>query len=245
MVEPPPLPAVIKVGWPHAGYGKIRIYEKEDFEGMRSVVAVHTDYVIAEPLIESEYEVRIVFIAPDYYRVHQRRALGWKVNMCSTQVREEMEMTPLYKLWCDEVRNAFGGLDMFAIDGIIAKDGRQYILEVNGSTQGFAPEHAEEYRTHMHNLVIARLRESVIGGPAADPMRGEEIERETEIVNLRNRVEELENDNAVLRAWTGPVVPNKATPKIRIYPATIAVAALLLGLVIGWLAKLLASKYIH
>jgi hypothetical protein len=49
-------------------------------------------------------------------------------------------------LWCDEVRGAFGGLDTFgeldtfALDVLVTKDGRHYILEVNGSDQGFAPE---------------------------------------------------------------------------------------------------------
>ena len=37
------------------------------------------DYSAIEPLIDIDYEIRIVFIAPNYYRVHKRRSLNWKV----------------------------------------------------------------------------------------------------------------------------------------------------------------------
>jgi hypothetical protein len=86
-------------------------------------IALHQD----QAFIESQYEVRIGFIAPDYYRVHKRESDGWKVNMAGCQIREDLEVTLLFELWCDEVRTAFGGLDMLTIDVIVGQDGKQWI----------------------------------------------------------------------------------------------------------------------
>lgn len=191
------LPFVVKIGWPHAGYGKIRCRESSDIIDVRSVVALTNNYSIAEPFIESDYEIRIVFIAPDYYRVHKRRCMGWKVNMGFTNTREDIEMTPLYKLWCYEVRKEFHDMDCFWIDGIISKTGKHYILEVNGSSQGFAPEHIPEYLSHYRELVRMRLHENLEKNRERSlPDVPDDLNKDTLITNLRNRIEELERELA-------------------------------------------------
>jgi hypothetical protein len=76
----------------------------------------------AGPFLDAECKLRIVFIAPDFYRVQERRSMGWKINVGFGNVREDNEMTPMYTLWCDEVRGAFGELDTFALDVLVTKD---------------------------------------------------------------------------------------------------------------------------
>lgn len=48
----PEYPLVLKVAHTHAGYGKMRIQNSEQFADARSLVAVHDDYSTVEPFID-------------------------------------------------------------------------------------------------------------------------------------------------------------------------------------------------
>jgi hypothetical protein len=232
------MPCVVKVGWTHAGYGKVRLHDCHDFEDLATVIALQRTYAIAEPLIESEYEVRVVFIAPDYYHEHRRKAMGWKVNVCPSQIREEAEVTPLHKLWCDEIRTAFGGLDVFSIDVIVDTNGKEFILEVNGSAIGFTPETEEQNNLHLRELVAMKLREAV-GAPAVEkPPPEDAVAMETKIVNLRNSVEALEIEQRAVRTQIHEErrLLIGSPPQKKSNLVLIGLAALAIGIVIGWFA---------
>lgn len=193
MVISPSTPFVVKYSYPHAGYGKIRVKDHHEFEDIKSIVAIDNHYCAAEPLIDSDYELRIAFIAPDYYRVHKRQSYSWKVNFGATNIREDVEMTPMYKMWIDEVRKSIPGMDCFCIDAIVDKQGKHYILEVNGSAQGFAPEHGTEYLGHMKKLVISRIDEIMTQRkePQKEPLKESELAIEN--LNLKNEIEYLKS----------------------------------------------------
>ena len=40
----------------------------------------------------------------------------------------EIEVTPQFQLWTDEVQKLFGGLDIFTVDAIHTSSGKDYIL---------------------------------------------------------------------------------------------------------------------
>ena len=82
----------MKSSYTHAGYGKIRVKDYHDLDDIRPILALHKDYSALEPFIDVDYEIRIVFIAPNYYLVHKRRSLNrkvfWKVNFGMSNIRE-------------------------------------------------------------------------------------------------------------------------------------------------------------
>ncbi|KAH0787502.1 Synapsin, ATP binding domain containing protein [Histomonas meleagridis] len=188
----PSIPYVLKVSYSHAGYGKTRINNSSELDDVKSILHLHHDYAMAEPFITSAYEVRIVFIAPDYYRAHKRTAMEWKVNYGMSNEREDIDMTPKYKMWIDEIRKAFPDMETFCIDSIVAEDGKEYILEVNGSAHGLAPEHNEEELIKMRELVMSKL--NVLKEEEGKEHKATlESDKDLEILNLKNRETYLES----------------------------------------------------
>ena len=197
----PEAPYVLKVSYPHAGYGKIRVKDHHEIEDLRSILALHKDYCAVEPLIDVDYEIRIVFIAPNYYRVHKRKSLNWKVNFGMSNIREECDMKPQWKKWIDLIYQNYPDMLTFDIDGIVDKNGKDYILEVNGSSQGFSPEHSIQDYEHLRDLVVRKM-EVIIGKEMLNEDNEAKVlfrenndknkilennyEKDTEIVNLKN-----------------------------------------------------------
>ena len=204
IVVTPNAPYVLKVSYPHAGYGKIRVKDHHDIDDLRSILALHKDYISIEPLIDVDYELRIVFIAPNYYRVHKRTSLNWKVNYGMSNIREECEMKPEWKKWVDLIYKTYPDMLTFDIDALVDKNGKEYILEINGSSQGFAPEHGKQDLAHLRDLVVRRM-EVIIGKDLLKEdnetkilFKEEKIinqkefnyDKDTEIVNLKNLVDD-------------------------------------------------------
>ena len=197
----PPTPYVMKVSFPHAGYGKIRVKDYHEIDDLRSILALHKDYCAIEPLIDVDYELRIVFIAPNYYRVHKRSSLNWKVNYGMSNIREECEMKPEWKKWIDLIYENYPDMLFFDIDALVDKNGKEYILEVNGSSQGFAPEHGKQDLEHLRDLVVRKM-EVILGEELLEKDNETKIlfikdnkngkilqknyEKDTEIINLKN-----------------------------------------------------------
>lgn len=192
MIISPEIPFVIKYSYPHAGYGKIRVLNSNDFDDIRSIVAIDNYYCAAEPLIDADYELRIAFIAPDYYRVHKRKSGNWKVNFGFCNTREDFELKPLFKSWVDEIRKRIPGMDCFAIDAIVDKNGKHYILEVNGSAQGFDPDHEDEYLSHLKKLVVSRFDE-IMNKKKENLKETDIVESDSSVenINLKNEIEFL------------------------------------------------------
>ena len=201
----PKVPYVLKVSYPHAGFGKIRINDYHDTEDIKSILALHKDYCAIEPYIDVDYELRIVFIAPNYYRVHKRQSMNWKVNFGMTNIREDCEMKPNWKKWIDLIYENYPDLLIFDIDALVDKNGKEYILEVNGSTQGLTPEHGEQDLEHMRDLVVRKIK-TIIGKDLLSKdneakklfrenkndikISKNDNEKDTEIINLKNLVDD-------------------------------------------------------
>jgi len=156
MVITPDYPLVAKVGAVHAGYGKIKCDNSRQFADFKSVVALHGDYITAEPFIEWDYDMRIQKIGP-HYRAFRRVSSNWKGNVGNESMVEDMEMTERYKQMVDECAKLFGGLDIIGLDLVHAKDGKEWILELNDTAIGLVHKHEKEDMEFMRDIVVSKM----------------------------------------------------------------------------------------
>jgi hypothetical protein len=204
----PSEPCVLKVGFPHAGYGKVRIFNRDELEDIASIIAINNTYSATEPLIDVDYELRIIFIAPNYYRAHKRYGMNWKVNFGMASEREDVEMKSNWKKWLDLIYHKYPDMLSFDIDALVDKKGNEYILEINGSCQGFAPEHGDQDLIHMRNLCMRKM-ESICNieileekddemkklfNDKIDIKEIKDDEKEIKIINLKNYCSDLQKE---------------------------------------------------
>lgn len=152
-------PLVMKAGAAHAGYGKMQIYDYQQFQDICSVIALHGDYFTSEPFINVDYDFRIQKIGQDY-RVLKRKSKNWKANV-GLYTMEIGKITETYKMWADECSRLFGGMDILAIDALHTADGEEYIIELNDCLIGFPKECEKEDMNSIKKLVLDRI-ESLI-----------------------------------------------------------------------------------
>jgi hypothetical protein len=140
---------------------KIRIENQQGFEDMRTVCALHDEYLSAEPFFSYDAGIRVQRCCGTY-RVWRKipTGSGWKSQFGGSDL-QEIPLTPQFKLWADECGKAFGGLDLFAVDALERKreDGTDeyVIIELNGSACGFQTNSWKEDSITLARECHARL----------------------------------------------------------------------------------------
>ena len=159
-------PCVVKIGSAHAGMGKMIIEDHHKMEDFRSVLAMtEGKYCTAEEFVaEPLYDLRIQRIGPHIRTFRRVSASGsWKTNT-GTSMLEHVEVTPTHRRWAEAASTLFGGLDILTVDAIHdSKTGREFILEVNGTSSGLSPDFADEDNERIRDLAVAALEDLISG----------------------------------------------------------------------------------
>jgi hypothetical protein len=73
---------------------------------------------------------------------------------------EQTPMTDKYRGWIESVSAAFGGLDLCALEVLVARDGREIIMELNDCALPLLGDSQEEDRRLISELVLHRMNVS-------------------------------------------------------------------------------------
>ncbi|XP_046441849.1 synapsin-like [Daphnia pulex] len=174
MMSAPRLPAVLKIGHAHGGLGKLKVETPLDFQDAASVVAVSNSYCTVEPYVDSKFDIHIQKIG-NYYKAFMRKSISgnWKTNLGSAML-EQTPMTDKYRGWIEAVAAQFGGLDLCALEVLVARDGREIIMELNDCALPLLGDSQEEDRRLISELVLHRMNTQcrppgMPAGPSAGP----------------------------------------------------------------------------
>jgi ribosomal protein S6--L-glutamate ligase len=124
----PELPAVIKIGNYHAGYGKVKAVDLAQWNDIRDLSFISEDYITIEPYIDYTDDIRCLAVGDDLWAM-SRRGRGWKANTDTTQY-ELIDVPPILG---DYTMRAMAHLnaDILGLDFLQTQEGEYVLLESN------------------------------------------------------------------------------------------------------------------
>uniref|UniRef100_A0A915PGC9 ATP-grasp domain-containing protein n=1 Tax=Setaria digitata TaxID=48799 RepID=A0A915PGC9_9BILA len=156
----PRFPIVVRVGHGNHGLGKMKIDDENHLLEIENMLrAIKPVEVVTEPFIETKYDIHLQKIGTET-RAYIRKGISndWKSNVGSAML-EKISLSNRQKQWLTIISDTFGGLEVFGVDILVAKDGREIIHDVNdaitliGDTQ-------EDDRRAIADLVQAHIMQS-------------------------------------------------------------------------------------
>lgn len=156
----PRYPIVVRIGHGSHGLGKIKIDDGNHLLEVENMLrAIKPIEVLIEPFIETKYDIHLQKIGSET-RAYIRKGISndWKSNVGSA-VLEKISLSNRHKQWLTIVSDAFGGLEIFGIDILVAKDGREIIHDVN-DTVTLLGDTQEDDRRMIADLVQSHIMQS-------------------------------------------------------------------------------------
>lgn len=145
----PGLPAVVKVGNYHGGYGKARPRDAEEWADVKDLTFAVEDYVTVEPYVAYARDIRCLAVGEQMWAM-ARRGRFWKANTAT----EHYEMVPVPEPLRDYTVRAMEHFhaDVLGLD-FLETVGNGYVLLESNDTPGLAGFPAE---TRMAMATVMR-----------------------------------------------------------------------------------------
>lgn len=103
-----------------------------------------------------DFEFRIQKLGNNYRGFKRISSSSWKNNWGAIQ-HQDYGLEERHREWIDRAATIFGGLDICALDVLKLKDGKEVILELNGTACGLMADHEAEDATHIRDMLIDKM----------------------------------------------------------------------------------------
>ncbi len=122
------LPAVIKIGNYHGGFGKAKIADPQQWQDVKDLSFVSDDYITIEPYIDYVADIRCLAISEQIWAM-TRRGNGWKAN--TGTISYELIKVPAILGEYTVKAMAHLGADILGLDFLQDAQGEYALLESN------------------------------------------------------------------------------------------------------------------
>ena len=135
----------------------MRVTEATALGDVGSLVGAAGQPCTLEPFVDAKYDIHVQKIG-SHYKAFMRKGISghWKANQGSSML-EQIAMTERYRVWVDEVATLFGGLEVVSVEGLVGRDGSEWIYEANDSSFALLGETQEEDRRQIADLALAKM----------------------------------------------------------------------------------------
>ncbi|HEY1014899.1 MAG TPA: hypothetical protein VGE07_19480 [Herpetosiphonaceae bacterium] len=124
----PELPAVIKAGNLHGGWGKALLRDRESWHDLRDMLFASEEYVTLEPHVEYVRDIRVLDVGGEQWAM-ARRGAGWKANVATTHYELIDPPAPLAAMTRRAMEHL--GADLLGLDFLETAGGEFVLLESN------------------------------------------------------------------------------------------------------------------
>jgi ribosomal protein S6--L-glutamate ligase len=124
----PEYPAVVKIGNYHAGFGKAKVSDSQQWQDINDVSFVSEDYITVEPYIDYVADIRCLAVGKQIWAM-SRRGSGWKANI-GTISYQSLEVPAVLEEYTARAM-AHLGADILGLDYLEDQQGQYHLLESN------------------------------------------------------------------------------------------------------------------
>ncbi|KAH9526883.1 Asparaginyl-tRNA synthetase, cytoplasmic (Asparagine--tRNA ligase) (AsnRS) [Dermatophagoides farinae] len=214
----PKLPCVVKIGSSSSGLGKVKVENINQYQDIRSVLMITNKYCTIEPFIDAKCDFNLQKIGTNYKAFTRKSVSGnWKANIGSALL-EPIPFNDRYRKWIDDVSDLFGGLDICSLEGVIGKDGREFIFKVRGSDMALLGDTQEEDRKNIVELIIQRMNAICKNILIKQQSRASISANEPESIEQQSKRSSITSMNQPTSAAVPPPIMNRRSSKDSSFP---------------------------